>query len=46
MTMLDVHSLAVLGAIFGAALVLWLVWILMDGRRRPTRPIDGTPGAA
>ena len=45
MTMLGVHSLAVLALIFGVALVLWLAWIVIDGRRRPRQPGDATPTA-
>ena len=34
MTMLDVHSLAVLGAIFLVVLLVWLGWVVLD-RRSP-----------
>jgi membrane-associated phospholipid phosphatase len=40
MTMLGVHSLAVLGAIVVGVLVVWLGWSLLD-RRRPAS--DGGP---
>jgi hypothetical protein len=35
MTMLDVHSLAVIGAGLLVALAAWLVWVVIDRRRRP-----------
>jgi ABC-type nickel/cobalt efflux system permease component RcnA len=34
MTMLDVHSLAVIGAGLLVALAAWLVWVVIDRRRR------------
>jgi hypothetical protein len=34
MTMLDIHSLAVVGAILIVVLVLWLGWVVIDRRRR------------
>ena len=39
-TMLDVHSLAVLGAVLLLALAAWLAWVLIDRRRgqRVARP--------
>jgi hypothetical protein len=39
MTMVGVHSLAVLAAIFGGVLAVWLIWILIDQKRR-TSPAD------
>ena len=46
MTMLGIHSLAVLGAIFGAALVIWLGWTLIEQSGvRPGQPDgDSTSG--
>ena len=32
MTMLDIHSLAVLAMVFGAAMAVWVAWIVMRGR--------------
>ena len=35
MTMLDVHSLAVIGAGLLVLLAMWLVWVVTARRRRP-----------
>lgn len=35
-TMLDVHSLPGLALIFGGALALWLVWVVIAGRQQPS----------
>jgi hypothetical protein len=46
MTMVGVHSLAVLVLIFGAALGLWLVWLVVDPRRGPSQPVGAVRGPA
>jgi len=46
MTMVGVHSLAVVALIFGAALGLWLLWLVVYARRGPGQPMDAVRGPA